>query len=514
MPKATSPTTPSTSNPGWLFLVLLVHAAVLVPMALARLVDGDEGYYLLAAKLVLQGQVPYRDFLYTQMPLLPYVYALFLAPTGVSWLGARVVAAIIAIAIGVLVHVGARSACRRPSSAWIASLLYLASAFALDWFTVVKTYALSALLLLGAYLLLRSRSTPERRALFFAGVLFGLAIDLRSMMLAALPAFAMGAIERGRGVRALGGFALGIAVALLPLFYFVAQSPEGFVFGNWGYHAIRSDYGLMTTLKQKVAVIAALLGVHNPEGAPALQFLVLGFFVLLAVAASLARRQRPDFGVFIVLLVGIVSILPNPSFTQYYSVVVPFMILIAAQWLDALRGDPADSTGAAQASPWNVAHRAAAVALVGLYLLVTPVDVFHYVFSGQQVPGILYASEGKNWKIATIRRVSAAIDRHNPEHRPFLTFWPGYAVETKSPVAAGLENHFGWIVAHLLDENRRRRLKLISTDEVGRLLVTTDLPMVVGNWIERDEWKSRLSAAGYRVVERIEDTEISLKPPR
>ena len=34
----------------------------------------DEGFYLVASKLVYQGKVLYRDFHYTQMPLLPYVY--------------------------------------------------------------------------------------------------------------------------------------------------------------------------------------------------------------------------------------------------------------------------------------------------------------------------------------------------------------------------------------------------------------------------------------------------------
>ncbi len=41
-----------------------------------RNVNQDEGWYLWAAKLVFQGKVPYRDFAYSQTPLLPYVYGL------------------------------------------------------------------------------------------------------------------------------------------------------------------------------------------------------------------------------------------------------------------------------------------------------------------------------------------------------------------------------------------------------------------------------------------------------
>ncbi|MDW8268066.1 MAG: hypothetical protein RMN24_02775 [Anaerolineae bacterium] len=38
-----------------------------------REVNLDEGWYLWAARLVYEGQIPYRDFAYPQAPLLPYV---------------------------------------------------------------------------------------------------------------------------------------------------------------------------------------------------------------------------------------------------------------------------------------------------------------------------------------------------------------------------------------------------------------------------------------------------------
>ena len=40
-----------------------------------RFVNGDEGFYLLASRLVLMHKKPYLDFSYVQAPLLPYVYA-------------------------------------------------------------------------------------------------------------------------------------------------------------------------------------------------------------------------------------------------------------------------------------------------------------------------------------------------------------------------------------------------------------------------------------------------------
>src|SRR5262249_38976972 len=56
-------------------LVSVVYIAGLVHFAQVRPVDGDEGYYTTAARLVWEGRTPYRDFFYQQAPLLPYLYS-------------------------------------------------------------------------------------------------------------------------------------------------------------------------------------------------------------------------------------------------------------------------------------------------------------------------------------------------------------------------------------------------------------------------------------------------------
>lgn len=58
-------------------LRLLVFAALLATLmrvTLRRLVDGDEGYLLMAARLVAQSHRPYVDFFCPQMPGFPCVF--------------------------------------------------------------------------------------------------------------------------------------------------------------------------------------------------------------------------------------------------------------------------------------------------------------------------------------------------------------------------------------------------------------------------------------------------------
>ena len=50
----------------------------------------DEGWYLYAANMVADGKMPYRDFFFTQGPIMPFVYSAFVG-VWKAWglLGAR-----------------------------------------------------------------------------------------------------------------------------------------------------------------------------------------------------------------------------------------------------------------------------------------------------------------------------------------------------------------------------------------------------------------------------------------
>ena len=85
-----------------LTVLFVAQFAFFIFVAWHRFVDGDEGFYRLASRLVLEHNRPNVDFFYTQTPLLPYVYEVWTHVAGVSRLSAKLLAAFFTAALGSL----------------------------------------------------------------------------------------------------------------------------------------------------------------------------------------------------------------------------------------------------------------------------------------------------------------------------------------------------------------------------------------------------------------------------
>ncbi len=163
----------------------------------------DEGWYLYAARLVEEGKLPYRDFAYTQGPLLPMVYSVFCG----AWerfglLGGRLVTLSIGLA-GLLFAVGlARLLAaegRRGAAGAMAFMLLGCNLYHIYYLTIPKTYALASLMLLVGFYLLAFGLVRCGAGLKRGTVLFGAGLCL---------AFAAGARISTGACLAVAGFAL------------------------------------------------------------------------------------------------------------------------------------------------------------------------------------------------------------------------------------------------------------------------------------------------------------------
>lgn len=313
-------------------------------LAFANLLFGelnqDEGWYLYAARLVAEGKLPYRDFAFTQGPMLPLVYgasAPIWLPLGVgggrAWTAALgLLAAIIAATwAGRLAPPG-----RKPFASVVAFALIALNVYHSYFTTVVKTYSLCSLFLVLGFFVMTPTGAARVGAgrLFLAGMLFAAAAATR--ITAGLALAVMGlvlligpreTIARGWIPFGLGG-AVGLALVFGP---FALAAPEAVRFFLFDYHAARDAGEGIKALAFKIGFVSRVLQ---------------GYFVALAAAIGLliARILRTDLSsstapsivragwATLALITFVQATAPFP-YDDYQVPLFPlFAALLAAEW--------------------------------------------------------------------------------------------------------------------------------------------------------------------------------------
>jgi len=486
----------------------ILMAAVFVPMSLFRIVDGDEGTYLLVSRLVSEGQLLYHDFFYPQTFLLPYVYGGWMKLIGYSWYMARVLSAVFSIALGLLVY---REAARLGGArAWgaLAVVFFTFSSLVFGWYPLVKTFVLPTLLLFAAYAVL---SWASRWRWVASGVLIGLAVDCRVYLIAVVPAFLLELYltepDAKSRLSQCTRFGVGLVLALLPNELFLLVEPRTFIFNIVGNQVIRTDFGFLGWMEQKGDVALQLLAINRADGAASFQFLVLFVPSFVSLVSGALSRERPSLVSMTAVSLLLVSLVPTPVYTQYFCIPIPFLVVSAVAFLATL---------AREASGPRLRHLFAVLAVA--YVVISPLDFYRYTIGGDSVPGIMDKADVINWKLPTIRAVGRAIDREVHVDRPLaISLWPGYFVETKAAILPGMENHFALMFSRRVKPLEVVQFRLMSYPElVWHFRSHTTDVIVLGNWTSWSNapWmRSQIVENGYVVKERIAGAEIYTLPP-
>ncbi len=264
----------------------------------------DEGWYLLAGLNTAGGMMPYRDYLFTQGPVLPYVYAALSpvwSPFGV--LGGRVLTSAMGLLVAVLCSGFAYRVAPERGRAMAALFAWLLTACCpvFSYFTTIpKTYSLSGLFIAAAFFILAGERTWRFEV---TGVLLALAAGTRLSLgvLLAVLGFGLLALCRREGYRyAWLRFGLGGGITLLAIFVpFAIMAPDGLFFSQ-SYHASRADIGIFSWLVLRAGFASRLLQGYFPmicfgvaavaagfrdvrRIPPALWFACLGFLAVTAV---------------------------------------------------------------------------------------------------------------------------------------------------------------------------------------------------------------------------------------
>jgi 4-amino-4-deoxy-L-arabinose transferase-like glycosyltransferase len=475
--------------------IVLAQASVFLPVALRQAIDDDEGSYVLAAKLILSGKIPYRDFFLPQLPVLPYVVAGWAALAGESWIALRLLTAAIAVVVGALLYVLVMRQHGRVLGT-CALIAYTFSTLCFLGFTYAETESIATLCLLGALIVLDRPRRPEVWAL--AGVLTGLAINARLLFAVVVPVLAWEAFRTtsaSERTRTFGLGAGGLVVGLLPAIFFFFIDPHRFLFDTLGSQGARSSSGLIGDFPQKVRLAENMLGVGQ-------NLVVILTGVVAAVGLWLLGRRVP-LTLWLAGALTVVNFLPTPSYDDYFSVVIPFVIAGAADFAMAVRERPA----------FTADRDLARVALAGLAGLGTAYVVLGVIAMYPYLRGV----GDPDFRLSAVRNVQAVVNARARPGVEVLSSWPGYLYGTDARPVPSTESDFSPRYASSLSAKEARRYHLATAAEVEAIVRSGRAQLVVVKlWHHLGplpDWDAALASSPYYLVASVGGTRIyALRP--
>ncbi len=476
-----------------------------------RLIDGDEGYYLEASRLVMEQKIPYLDFFFPQTPLLPYAYGLWMKLFGMTWYSARSCSAALTTILGMFIY----EHIYRETHKWFAGLaaviLFASSVYIFAWYPIAKTYSLSGLLLFAVYVILAQLNQSSSLWLIVvAGVLFGLSVDARLFMAGLAPLFIWWVLQksnRSDRILRLLCFVGALSISVSPLLYLFFAHYKIFIFNNIGFHALRSNDGLVGNFWQKIKTVALIfVNGHLRFGENGIQLIILLSFSLAVNFPPRKAKNANVLALLIALALGLISLLPTPTWIQYFCITVPYLIVASvcptADWMYSLRSGP----------------RRRMAALAGLAVLLIFVasgspSFRRYLFTGQDVMGVFTAAAAPNWTLENASAVSQAIDGLATPKEKIAGFWPGYTFASYADPYPGFEDDFARQVSSKLTLDQVRNYHNITRGIIEAAIVAHAFRLaVVGNQLVDDgaraKYEQLLRANGYTEAQKIGDASI------
>ena len=426
----------------WLFAIFafLCLAAAAVWMGA---LNQDEGWYLYAANMVADGKMPFRDFQYTQGPLMPYIYSHFAwVWNSFGLLGARIFTLLLGVASIVFFAAtaaklasadGDDSSERRGKSALITIFLLGCNLYHLYYLAIPKTYALASFFVsLGFWLLVGTKRNlaasgsaqdglPRHResaAVAFAGLALAFAAGTRISLGAILCVVGCTLLFRREWRKlvwfCVGGFG-GLALTYGP-FFLDANAFNGLVAAQQ-YHAARGGFDPVFT----VGSLSRLVRWYLPL------FIILGL--------GLRNLKHHTFSLFLFtfsfVAVFLVQMLAPFPYEDYQVPIMGLLAVVAAVGFVRVGDDQDKGQKTADKGPG---------------LLLTFGLAYACAFGSPLLESWMTNGQDRFWSIkkaktelAQLRDVAETIEALDPDGKTLLTQDLYLAIETGRKVPEGLE---------------------------------------------------------------------------
>ncbi|MFT5232244.1 MAG: hypothetical protein ACI9UK_000919 [Candidatus Krumholzibacteriia bacterium] len=504
-----------------ILLVVIACAIGLGGLSQVRPVDGDEGYYATAARLIAEGKTPYKDFFYPQMPYFPYIYAPVYKMVGASIANMRWLS--VALSVLGLAFWGSFLRSRfgdRPFVALAGLLIVALDPNLMSWNVTVKTYAFTNMAVFATIWAL-DRGLRTQRILWFglAGVVAGLAVSVRLMYLPWAAATFLAFVwqsNRNDAVRispkAPAAAAIGFLLALVPVLGFVSADLDRFWFNNYIYHHLR--FSALDSVPDPA-------GLHWPQIEAALNVFARAifnnFYLLLVVVIAfvewvVSRRREASpvsaltraFGVGAAAHI-IVCLLPDPTHVQYFtSSLTPMLALLLVGGME--------SFGKIATVRNRLAPAFAGVLILCLGLATYELQVGKTGMNWNEV-----------WSFEHQTAVKESIVEHTEPGDVVLAFWSGYVFESEREYVFGMQNHFAIGVSERLSLVEMVDYKIAGKEVILKAILTKEPKVVVlGAWmhemdttLEQQDLPLILQEleSNYEIVWMLGETKVMVRRP-
>ena len=467
-----------------------IFALLILFFIFAGQINQDEGFYLLAGKLVYEGKLPYRDFHYTQMPLLPYVYGLPQLILGNSLYVGRFTSVFLLVMSFVVTVKVARLLAGAGSAVWIALLL------GTNWWfiylgTITKTHALVYVLIaLSVYVCAKEIYLPQddvksKALLLILGtVLAGVAVLVR------LPSVPFAAVafgyttfrlaQLGRRWVMLNTLAL-LVVGGVAAAFAAAAGWDVFLFNNVGSHwhargepiavggsrLVSFIWGALNT----GSTIKALLGAYSSVFP--IELLIISVAVVfhdwMARRRSSVNLQKQKSQLMLAVSLTAVMLAASPilrdvSQTDYYVISFPCAALVVA-------------IAFSKVSQLGLSNVKLGRWLLILLVLVSGYHLLRYSTPSLQRLGVVRVNGVVKLPLNYLREVASFLKEHRRDDGSMLTTYGYLAYEAGLPLIPGLEME-GFSCQEMPD-SLVQRYRMVNIESVVSLIASHQAEYVV-----------------------------------
>ncbi len=470
----------------WTILAFFAIALLLYRWIDVEQYNHDEHQFIAPALLWLhQDVLPYRDYPYFHTPLQTMLFLGIFPFVDNPYFTVRLINAMAGLATAILIYRFAKHCMgdrltRQPQL--VASACTAAFVFAIFLpraMTIAWNHALSTLAAVGCFMILEWALRKQKLwAVLVAGVLAGLAVGIRlpwatigAPLGLALLLYRAEPLDWRRILPRVVCFTLGGIIALVPVVMLAIPNWEAFLFGNFGYPAVHSDYRNDTDpfhLPYLLRLPASLLVWFGLGTAAAL--LLIG--PLVGIYRSRGRPRFPDpdhaeprlhFAIATLAFVMLGAYAGTSLNSQYQYAPIAFTTLAAPAALAYLFHRGGD---------WKLWSRYVFSCLVIAGLTLT-------VQSAARMPSLLGISTRGTDKTHHALELSKSIRSLVPEGGRVVTFGPMVpllaGVRTDSRFAVG---PFAYRVASHVDPVSRAKYGIVGPDEINAYL-STDPPSAI-----------------------------------